>query len=148
MPSSAYLSSFKVNHYNPACIIDYESALIIFPYVVDASQAGEGQLEISINDGRVPNKVDVLGGGKCLVTFTPMTATSHWIDVKFNGEQVPECPVECKVFDLGRISASGQGLERVMVGRPERFQVDTAGAGEADFKVDITCKTMAVALVK
>ena len=33
--------------------------------------AGEGQLEISINDGDVPNAVQVLGGGKCLVTYTP-----------------------------------------------------------------------------
>ena len=32
---------------------------------------GEGQLEISINDGDVPNAVQVLGGGKCLVTYTP-----------------------------------------------------------------------------
>ena len=80
---------------------------------VDASQAGEGQLEISINDGEVPNHVQVLGGGKCLVSFTPEIAKIHTIEVsrpfltpvtpvflifffslnifqiKFNGETVP-----------------------------------------------------------
>jgi filamin len=106
---------------------------------VDASQAGEGQLEISINNGRVPNKVDVLGGGKCLVTFTPQSAQSHWIDVKFNGEEVPGCPIECQVFDTSRISASGRGLERVCVGRAEKFQIKTAGAGQAEIAVNITC---------
>lgn len=49
---------------------------------VDASQAGEGQLEISINDGEVPNHVQVLGGGRCLVSFTPDTAKVHTIDIK------------------------------------------------------------------
>lgn len=33
---------------------------------VDASAAGEGQLEISINEGEVPNHVQVVGGGRCL----------------------------------------------------------------------------------
>ena len=81
---------------------------------VDASKAGEGQLEISINDGDVPNAVQVrfdkiffndknsllancvmiyytmqvLGGGKCLVTFTPEQAITHEIEVTFNNDQV------------------------------------------------------------
>lgn len=58
-------------------------------FLVDASQAGEGQLEISINDGEVPNHVQVLGGGKCLVSFTPEQAKIHTIEIKFNGETVP-----------------------------------------------------------
>lgn len=107
---------------------------------VDASQAGEGQLEISINNGRVPNKVEVLGGGKCLVTFTPQNAQPHFIDVKFNSEQVPGCPIQCSVFDTSRISASGPGLERVCVGRAAKFVINTAGAGESEVKVTIMCK--------
>jgi len=55
---------------------------------VDASKAGEGQLEISINDGDVPNAVQVLGGGKCLVTYTPEQPITHEIEVTFNGDQV------------------------------------------------------------
>ena len=55
---------------------------------MDASKSGEGQLEISINDGDVPNAVQVLGGGKCLVTYTPELPLTHEIEVTFNGEQV------------------------------------------------------------
>ncbi len=56
---------------------------------VDASQAGEGQLEISICDGEVPNHVQVLGGGRCLVSFIPEKPMEHNIDIKFNGDTVP-----------------------------------------------------------
>lgn len=56
---------------------------------MDASQAGEGQLEISINEGEVPNHVTVVGGGRCLVNFTPEQNKPHLIDIKFNGETVP-----------------------------------------------------------
>ena len=55
---------------------------------MDASKSGEGQLEISINDGDVPNAIQVLGGGKCLVTYTPELPLTHEIEVTFNGEQV------------------------------------------------------------
>ena len=77
----------------------YTNNAIIFP--VDASRAGEGQLEISINDGDVPNAVQVLGGGKCLVTYTPEQPIVHEIEVTFNGEQVTGSPFLCRVIDDG-----------------------------------------------
>ena len=69
---------------------------------VDASAAGEGQLEISINDGEVPNHVQVLGGGRCLVHFTPEAAKPHTIDIKFNGEPIQGCPFTCKIADTSK----------------------------------------------
>lgn len=73
-------------------------------FVVDASQAGEGQLEISINEGEVPNHVQVVGGGRCLVSFTPEIAKPHYIDIKFNGETVTNCPFVCSIADTSRVS--------------------------------------------
>lgn len=73
-------------------------------FAVDASAAGEGQLEISINEGEVPNHVQVVGGGRCLVSFTPEVAKPHYIDIKFNGETVENCPFVCSVADTGRVS--------------------------------------------
>ena len=63
--------------------------MLIYDNLVDASHAGEGQLEIAVNDGEVPNQVQVLGNGKCLVNFTPESAIPHVVDTKFNGENVP-----------------------------------------------------------
>lgn len=71
---------------------------------VDASAAGEGQLEISINEGEVPNHVQVVGGGRCLVSFTPEVAKPHYIDIKFNGETVEGCPFVCSIADTSRVS--------------------------------------------
>lgn len=74
------LFKFLINLYN--C---YYFKFII---AVDASDAGEGQLEISINEGEVPNHVTVVGGGRCLVSFTPEHVKPHMIDIKFNSETV------------------------------------------------------------
>lgn len=72
-------------------VTDVASGVVGQPcqFRVDASQAGEGQLEISINEGEVPNHVTVVGGGRCLVNFTPEQNKPHLIDIKFNGETVP-----------------------------------------------------------
>ncbi len=35
-----------------------------------------------------------MGGGKCLVTYTPEQAITHEIEVTFNGEQVTGEPTE------------------------------------------------------
>ena len=54
------------------------------------------------NDGAVPNHVQVLGGGRCLVHFTPEYPKSHTIDIKFNGEPVPGCPFVCQIADTSK----------------------------------------------
>ncbi len=55
---------------------------------VDASDAGKGQLEISINEGQVPNGIEMQGSGRCMVTFYPKHLGTYVIDVRFNDELV------------------------------------------------------------
>jgi filamin len=38
--------------------------------------------------------VTVVGGGRCLVSFTPEHTKPHLIDIKFNGETVPGNPIK------------------------------------------------------
>ena len=59
--------------------------------VVDASGAGEGNLEISVNhSGRnIPNQVNPIGNSRFEVQFTPQEATVHYCNILFNGELVP-----------------------------------------------------------
>ncbi|XP_046393064.1 filamin-A isoform X2 [Ischnura elegans] len=104
---------------------------------VDASQAGEGQLEISINDGEVPNHVQVVGGGRCLVTFTPEYSRPHLIDIKFNGETVPGCPYVCSVADTQRVSVALSELELIPVGERARFSIAVGGVGGASLAVSV-----------
>ena len=58
-------------------------------FTVDVTQAGEGQLEIMVNRGAVPNTVKMLRKGVFLVTFIPRDPKSHVVDIKFNGELIP-----------------------------------------------------------
>lgn len=44
----------------------YISQLYVIP-AVDAVEAGKGQLEISVNQGQVPNNVQMQDAGRCLV---------------------------------------------------------------------------------
>ncbi|VEN33553.1 unnamed protein product [Callosobruchus maculatus] len=104
---------------------------------VDASQAGEGQLEISINEGEVPNHVQVVGGGRCLVSFTPDQAKPHLIDIKFNGETVRGCPFVCTVTDTSRVTLSLSHLELIPVNQPSSFHMGVAGGGAAELAVAV-----------
>lgn len=65
--------------------------LVSSSILVDASGAGEGNLEISVNhSGRnIPNQVNPIGNSRFEVQFTPQEATVHYCNILFNGELVP-----------------------------------------------------------
>lgn len=110
---------------------------------VDVSTAGEGQLEITVNNGQVQNTVKPGAGGRkgfFELSFTPRTSTPHLVDVTFNGERAPRCPITVPVLDTGRVAARGQGLENCTVSQPAMFHIDTSTAGEADLEVIILGK--------
>ncbi|CRL07142.1 CLUMA_CG020137, isoform A [Clunio marinus] len=104
---------------------------------VDASAAGEGQLEISINEGEVPNHVQVVGGGKCLVSFTPEQPKPHIIDIKFNGETVHGCPFLCSIADTSRVSLNLSNLELIPLNIPASFLITVSGGGAAELAVSV-----------
>jgi hypothetical protein len=55
---------------------------------VDASQAGIGQLEISVENGKIPCTFTSQGNLKFVPTFTPREAGQHNVTIKFNGIEV------------------------------------------------------------
>ncbi|XP_072764908.1 filamin-C isoform X4 [Anoplolepis gracilipes] len=120
-------------------VTDVPSAVVghACQFRVDASAAGEGQLEISINEGEVPNHVQVVGGGRCLVSFTPEIAKPHYIDIKFNGEAVRGCPFVCNVSDTSRVTLSMNHLELIPVNHPASFHMGVDGSGSAELAVSI-----------
>ncbi|XP_043285268.1 filamin-B [Venturia canescens] len=120
-------------------VTDIPSAVVghACQFRVDASAAGEGQLEISINEGEVPNDVQVVGGGRCLVSFTPDVAKPHYIDIKFNGEAVPGCPFVCTVSDTSRVILSLNHLELIPVDQPASFHMAVDGSGSAELAVSV-----------
>jgi len=94
-------------------------------FFVDASQAGEGQLEIAVNDGDVPNQVQVQGNGRCQVSFKPDVCAPHVVDIKFNGQNVPGCPFSVQVSDSTQFSFDLTQLELIAVGRVFKFRIES-----------------------
>lgn len=58
---------------------------------VDASQSGEGNLEITISARgvNIPTQVQPQGNARFLVSFVPLEPTQHIISIHFNQEAVP-----------------------------------------------------------
>lgn len=56
---------------------------------MEAAHAGPGNLEVIVNNGKVPSTPQALGPSLYAITFMPKDIENHNIDIKFNGEAVP-----------------------------------------------------------
>lgn len=130
LQAKAYdLSKVFINSSSETCYVN-ES----YEFSVDASEAGEGQLEIAVNEGEIPNQVQVLDNGKCIVNFIPEDILPHVVDIKFNGHNVNGCPFVVEVTqrsqnmatkDNAQQSAPSTTLGDPMLIKEERILVDT-----------------------
>lgn len=114
------VSRIHVSDVPKSCLVNE-----ICSFGVDASLAGEGQLEIAVNDGDVPNQVQVQGNGRCQVSFKPESATPHVLDIKFNGHNVPGCPFTVQVSDASQFTVDLSQLELIPVSRICKFRIDS-----------------------
>lgn len=60
-------------------------------FLVDAGNAGSGNLEIAVssNEKNIPNYVQNEGGTRFRVKFVPNQMTTHQVYIKFNGIDIP-----------------------------------------------------------
>ena len=93
----------------------------------------------------------VLGGGKCLVTFTPEQAITHEIEVMFNNDQVPGSPFLCRVLedndDISYGGSSSGGFSHVLVelehlalvpiSQPAEFTIRVPEGADAELAVSV-----------
>merc|ERR1719225_955746 len=66
---------------------------------IDGKGAGFGNLEIIVNGGRVTSHVHTISNEKFQANFIPHDPGRHRVDVKFNGEKVPNSPWFVEVKD-------------------------------------------------
>lgn len=93
-------------------------------FLVETSQAGPGNLEVTVNGGRVPTSAQAQGQHTYAISFTPREAQNHTVELRFNGQDVPGSPFTCKVSAAARIVAP-ETLDKVSVGRMFEFSVES-----------------------
>jgi filamin len=76
-------------------------------FLVETAQAGPGNLEVTVNDGRVPTSAQAQGLHTYAISFTPRDAQNHTVELRFNGQDVPGSPFTCKVRKFELISSLG-----------------------------------------
>lgn len=94
---------------------------------METSQAGPGNLEVTVNQGQVPTSAQAHGLHTYAISFTPKEPKPHEVELKFNGESVPGSPFVCQVIDSRQVRVSGDGLEKVAINRPTTFFIDVQG---------------------
>ncbi len=101
-------SPFKSHVFDPSKIKVVQTLYGVVDQVVkfevDASKAGTGQLEIAVDNGRIPCNFTSQGNLKFIPSFTPQNAGKHEISIKFNNHEVPDSPFVCHVIDINRIT--------------------------------------------
>lgn len=118
---------------------------------MDASQAGEGTLELVVTTTKSSVKADVRARSRGLydVTFIPQEAVPHFVNITFNDEDVPGSPFKCDIFVMQevetvkrgaieprQVTVKGEGLKEVVLGAPAFFEIDTKGLdGQVDIKI-------------
>ena len=76
----------------------------VVKFEVDASQAGTGQLEIAVENGRIPCNFSNQGNLRFIPSFTPREPGKHEVNVRFNSYEVPGSPFTCNVVDVDRVT--------------------------------------------
>jgi hypothetical protein len=139
-------SPFTCRVYDPTKILvgEIPDGVVEKPvsFVVDAHQAGVGNLEVAVNEGKIPSMAYALGQHKYEITFIPKHPIDHRISVRFNNEYVPGSPFICRLISspqqtlpqkspspTSQPEASGPGLERIHVGQQTEFVVESISEG-------------------
>jgi filamin len=134
-------SPYEVKIYDSSKIIvsDILKAEVnkICEFTIDASSAGEGQLEIAINDGTIKNNVKQIRPGMYLVSFVPPKAdNSYTIDVKFNNELVPSCPKKFTIKNAQLPKLSSKIHESVLINEETSFNlINVLNLSELNVKI-------------
>ncbi|XP_070539365.1 filamin-A-like isoform X2 [Ptychodera flava] len=106
-------------------------------FIIDASEAGTGELDVEVTDGyrRCPVSIEQ-AGSIYTVNVKPNEAGSHVVNVKWAGQIVTD-PLKLEVIDATKVTATGDGLYRGQGDQPAYFTVDPRGSGKGELNVQV-----------
>uniref|UniRef100_A0A452QDZ8 Filamin A n=1 Tax=Ursus americanus TaxID=9643 RepID=A0A452QDZ8_URSAM len=110
---------------------------------VDCSSAGSAELTIEIrSEAGLPAEVHIQdhGDGTHTITYIPLSPPDpaclppglHSVDVTYDGSPVPSSPFQVPVTegcDPSRVRVHGPGIQSGTTNKPNKFTVETRGAG-------------------
>ncbi|KAK9504384.1 hypothetical protein O3M35_010726 [Rhynocoris fuscipes] len=102
-------------------------------FLVETSQAGPGNLEVTVNGGRVGTTAHTQGPHTYAISFTPRQAITHTVDLKFNGISVPGSPFSCNISDVGRVVPPNE--DKISVGKVATFKIECGNLGPPQVQV-------------
>ena len=126
----AYTHSF-----NPSLIHSIHLSFIQSISPVDASQAGEGTLELVVQTEKTSVRAEVLmrSRGMYDVTFVPQEKTPHFLDIQFNEENVPGSPFEIEV--RGAETVNGMTPSSDLPSSPSQSRTEVGAVSQPRTKV-------------
>ncbi|XP_063426627.1 filamin-B-like isoform X3 [Mytilus trossulus] len=109
-------------------------------FTIDVTSAGEGQLEIMVNNGNLPNTVEMENAGVYKIAFIPEQAGKQYVDINFNREPLPDSPFTCMALDV--TGALVRGLKSVLpTDKASTFTIQSEGVGSLEAAVDVQIYT-------
>lgn len=93
-------------------------------FLVETSQAGPGNLEVTVNGGRVPTSAQAQNQHTYAISFTPRDPQNHTVDLRFNGQDVPGSPFICKISAGAKI-ISPETFDKISVSQTFEFIVES-----------------------
>nr|CAD7420525.1 unnamed protein product [Timema poppensis] len=116
-----------------------------YRFPVDASQAGEGNLEITISarGHNIPTQVHPQGNARFTVSFVPIEPSDHVISINFNKESVPGSPFLARIQGDSphQILVSGPSLTAAGVGKTSYFTMSNVAGSVEDIEVNVEVAT-------
>ena len=102
---------------------------------VDASQAGEGTLELVVQTEKTSVRAEVLmrSRGMYDVTFVPQEKMPHFLDIQFNEENVPGSPFEIEV--RGAETVNGMAPSSDLPSSPSQSRTEVGAVSQSRTEV-------------
>ena len=106
---------------------------------VNCEQGGPGELLVEVEgpSGNVGVEMQESSDRNYDVSFTPLEPGEHTISVLWDDKPIPGSPFTCSVSDPKKCMASGSGLTKASIEKPQQFQVKTDKAGPGTLTADV-----------
>ncbi|KAL1436102.1 hypothetical protein MTO96_010848 [Rhipicephalus appendiculatus] len=154
VPVASHLdaSKIKVEGLEPTVFLEAPAQVMIDARAISPNSDARVTCTLSTPSGKkIPIAVQPKGDGTYRSVYIPHEEGPHEVELTYDGVPIPGSPFKTmavKGCDPSRVKAYGPGLEKGILDQPNRFTVETRGAGpgglglaiEGPTEAKMTCK--------